>query len=114
MYEIWLMLNIVWEIALGVWPLLLGAVILWLAIVGTAWRQDTGHWRAAIWPALLTGAAVAVVVALLMPGWTRSTLSNMGYGVDWAILLALSAGAATVAIAFAWPLLAWCQGRTRA
>lgn len=31
MYEIWLMLNIVWEIALGVWPLLLMAAVLWLA-----------------------------------------------------------------------------------
>ncbi len=114
MYEIWLMLNIVWEIALGIWPLLLGALILWLAILGAARRKVTGHWRAAIRPALVIGAVVAIVAALLMPGWTRSTLSDVSYRVDWAILLAMGVGAGTAAVAFAWPLLAWLQGRTRA
>jgi uncharacterized membrane protein YdjX (TVP38/TMEM64 family) len=114
MYEIWLMLNIVWEIALGIWPLLLAGAVLWLALLGTAWRQDGRHWRTSTWPALGIGAAVAVVAALVLPGSIGSTLSDMGYWVDWGMLLALAAAAGGVAVAFAWPLLSWRHGRARA
>jgi hypothetical protein len=113
MYEIWLALNIVWEIALGIWPLLLVAAVLWLALMGTAWRQDGRHWRAGLWPAVAIGLVLAILAVLLIPGWTRSTLSDMGYWLDWAVLLGLAAGVAAVAVAFAWPLLAWRHGRAR-
>ena len=111
MYEIWLMLNIVWEIALTIWPLLLTGAVVWLGLWGTAWRQNGRHWRAGLWPALAIGAAVAVVAALLLPGSIGSSLSDMGYWVDWGMLLALAAGAGGVAVAFAWPLLALRRGR---
>lgn len=114
MYEIWLMLNIVWEIALGVWPLLLVAAVLWLALMGTSWRSAGAHWRAALVPALGIGLVMAVVAALMLPGWTQSELSNMGYWVDWAALVGLAAAAGGVVAAFAWPLLAWRRGRADA
>ena len=42
MYEVRLMLNIAWEIALGMWPVLLGGVVLWGALMLAAWmRQGT-------------------------------------------------------------------------
>jgi hypothetical protein len=113
MYEIWLMLNIIWEIALGIWPLVLTVVVLWLGVVGAAWRQDRRHWRASIWPALAVGAAAAVAAALLLPGWAHSALSNMGYWLDWGVLLAFAAAAGTVVAAFAWPLLTRYSGRAR-
>ena len=106
MYEIWLMLNIIWEVALTIWPLLLAGAVVWLVLLGTAWRQDGRQWRAGLWPALVIGAGVAVVAALLLPSAIGSTLSDMGYWVDWGMLLALSAGAGAVVAAFAWPLLA--------
>jgi hypothetical protein len=114
MYEIWLMLNIVWEIALGAWPLLLMAAVLWLALMGTSWRIAGAHWRAALLPALGIGLVMAVVAALMLPGWTQSALANMGYWVDWAILLGLAAAAGGVVAAFAWPVLAWRRGRVQA
>jgi hypothetical protein len=114
MYEIWLMLNIVWEIALGLVPLLLLAAALWLALMGTSWRTAGTHWRAGLLPALGVGVVTAIVAALLVPGWTRSTLADMGYWVDWATLLGLAAAAGGVAAAFSWPLLAWRHGRARA
>ena len=111
MYEIWLMLNIVWEIALGVWPLLLMAAVLWLALMGTSWRTAGAHWRAALVPALGIGLAIAVVAALMLPGWTQSELSNMGYWVDWANLLVIALGLGAVAAVFFWPLLALRKGK---
>jgi peptidoglycan biosynthesis protein MviN/MurJ (putative lipid II flippase) len=114
MYEIWLMLNIVWEIALGVWPLLLGAALLWLALISTAWRTAGSHWRAGLLPALLIGVAVAVAAFLLLPGSLHSTLSDMGYWLDWVTLLGLAAAVGGAGAAFAWPLLAWRHGQVKA
>lgn len=114
MYEIWLMLNIVWEIALGVWPLLLVTALLWLALMGTAWRTGGAHWRAGLLPALVIGLAAAVAAFLLVPGSLRSTLSDMGYWLDWATLFGLATAVGGTLAAFAWPLLAWRRGRAQA
>jgi hypothetical protein len=111
MYEIWLMLNIVWEIALGLWPPLLVAALLWLALMTTAWRASTSHWRAGLVPALIIGVVTAIGAALLLPGSLRSTMADMGYWLDWATLLGLAAAVGGVAAAFVWPLAAWRHAR---
>ncbi len=107
MYEIWLMLNIVWEVALGAAPLLLVAGLLWLALMATAWRIAGARWRAGFLPALLIGLTVAVAAFFVLPGSLRSTLSDMGYWLDWATQLGLALASGAAAAAFAWPLLAW-------
>ncbi len=114
MYEIWLMLNIVWEIALEQWPLLLVVAVLWLALMGTTWRSAGTGWRAGLLPALGVGVVTAIVAALVLPGLTRSTLSDMGYWLDWAALLGLAVAVGGAVAAFAWPLLVWRRGRVQA
>lgn len=106
MYEVWLAMNIVWEIALGLWPVLLGAALLWAAVMATAWIRPGTRWRAGLPMALGIGVAVTAAAVVLLPGWTRSSLSELTYWVDWANLLAVSAGFGTAAVALAWPLLA--------
>ena len=106
MYEIWLMMNILWELALGIWPLLLGAALLWVVLMGAALARPGARWGAGLPLALLVGAVVAAVAFVLLPGWTRASLSDMGYWVDWANLLGIAAGFGAMAAAFAWPLLA--------
>jgi len=113
MYELWLMLNIVWEIALGLWPVLLLAALLWVALAATAWGRTGAHWRTGLVPALGIGMVTAIVAALLLPGSLRSSLSDMGYWLDWATLAGLAAAVGGVVAAFAWPLIAWRQGRTQ-
>jgi len=113
MYEIWLVLNILWEIALGVWPLLLGAGLLWAAMMAAAVRRPGSRWRAGLPWALGVGGAATLGALLLVPGWTRSSLSEMGYWVDWANLLAVAGGFGAAAAAFAWPLMAMRQGLAR-
>ena len=48
MYEIWLMLNIVYELALEVWPWLLALALLWLLLMARAWRRGGAAWRASL------------------------------------------------------------------
>lgn len=61
MYEIWLVLNIVYEIALGIWPILLGFFLLWLGLMLVARKKFS--W-CALRPAIFSGAIIAVVMFL--------------------------------------------------
>jgi hypothetical protein len=106
MYEIWLALNILWEIALTMWPLLAAAALLWAVLMGLAAQRAGRAWARGRVPALLAGAAVAAVAFVALPGLTRSSLGELRYWVDWANLLAMAGGFGALAVAFAWPLAA--------
>ncbi len=104
MYEIWLVLNILWEIALGVWPLLAAAALAWVVLMILAARRPGACWRSAWRPAIVVAALVAVAAFLLVPGGTRSSLANLSYWVDWANLAAIALGFGAAAGAFVLPL----------
>lgn len=99
MYEIWLMLNIVYEVALTVWPLLMVGLLVWLALLGMAGRRlNTG---ALAW-SLVLGGVGGLAAGLVLPALTQSSLGDLGYWLDWAALagLALACGALVAAAAF--------------
>lgn len=110
MYEIWLALNIVYEITLGVWPALLVLLLVWIALLVAARGRLSAH---ALRPALALGALVAAALVLAVPSLTQSSLANMGYWVDWANLLAIALGLGALAAVFAWPLAALACPRCR-
>ena len=108
MYEIWLMLNILWELALGAWPLLAAALLAWAVLLGLAWRRssDAGATRMRAWRGALAVGAVATVVAfLVMPALTRSSLGELAYWVDWLSLAGMACGVGAATFVFSWPLL---------
>ena len=84
MYEIWLVINILWEIALGIWPLLLAAAVAWALLAQWVGRRPDAQWRSALVTAMVVGLLVAVAAAAMIPGWSRASISDMGYWVDWA------------------------------
>jgi drug/metabolite transporter (DMT)-like permease len=61
----------------------------------------------------VTLAAVAVLLSLAavlaLPSLSQSTLSDMGYWVDWAALLGMAAGVGVAAAVLLWPVLAMRQ-----
>lgn len=103
MYEIWLMLNILYEIALPLWPALLLALLLWL---GLLWAARAGL-RASGWrqPALI-GAGATALAFLALPAATQSSLGQLDYWVDWAFVAAVALGVGAAVALYAWPLLA--------
>ena len=105
MYEIWLVLNILWEIALGAAPWLLAALAVWIALMVTAARRGAA-WRAGLGGAAAVAAVVAVVAFLWVPGATRSSLGELRYWVDWANLAGVALGFAGAAALLVWPLFA--------
>ena len=108
MYEIWLAMNIVYEIALGIWPLLALLLAVW-AVMLVAARRRLGARQ--VRQAALLGALVAVALFFSVPTLTQSSLANMGYWVDWANLLAIALGLGALAAVFSVPLLGLAGGR---
>lgn len=105
MYEIWLAMNIVWEMAVAQasWtvPLALAfAVLVVIALVrGADWRRGwRWAWRIGL---LATVAAIAFLPALSGAAW-----SDLSYVVDWAMLVATAVAVGAVVAVFVWPLAA--------
>lgn len=101
MYEIWLALNIAYEIALSLWPYIAVGVGGWLVLLLVAGRRLGRH---AVLPSLAVGATVAVLAFLALPAMSRSSFADMGYWVDWANLLGLAVACGGFAALLAFPL----------
>lgn len=103
MYEIWLAMNIVYEMALGLLPALLALALVW-AVVMVIYRRKLALVSATALVAVAVLVTLAAVLAL--PSLSKSTLGDMGYWVDWANLLAMAAGFGVAAALLLWPVLA--------
>ena len=115
LYEIWLGLNIFWELALanpGVIAAIGGAWLLLAAFVLSRKPlcSACAAWRAAMSRALMLAVAIGAVAFFLIPGATQSSFDAMGYWLDWATVTGLAAASAGIAFAFLLPLLALCHG----
>jgi hypothetical protein len=107
MYEIWLALNIAWEIA-STRAVLLAFVAAFLLLAWVlALRAPGARWRLAAPRAIAAGVAATILAGLLWPAFTGSSLGEIGYWVDAAALVGLALLAGVVVGAFAWPLAAW-------
>jgi len=106
MYEIWLALNILFELGLMYLPtlILLGAV--WAALMAVAIVRGQAAWCAARRPAIVIGIVVTGVMILLTPSLTLSSLGELKYWVDWANLAAIAGGFGALAAALTLPLAA--------
>lgn len=103
MYEIWLAANILWELALFNWPLLLGYAFVLGILLLLALRARPLSWRAGLIPALVLGAVITLISMLWVPSLIGAQLSDLAYWVDWANLFAVSAGFGAAAAALGWP-----------
>ncbi len=103
MYEIWLAMNIVYEIALSVAPWLAVLLLVWLVLLVLARKRLS---LCALRPALVLTALVAGVLFFALPALTQSSFANMGYWVDWANLLAVALGLGALVGVFCIPVAA--------
>lgn len=102
MHEIWLALNIAYELALSALPLVAVVVGSWLALM---WAARDGLSARHIPLALGVGMLAAVVAALAVPPLTGASLADMGTWLDWASLAALALGLGAVVALLAWPVI---------
>ncbi|GAB1458266.1 hypothetical protein MASR2M50_00400 [Thauera sp.] len=106
MYEIWLTLNILYELGLQYLPVVIGTALLWLALMAVAAARGRAGWGAALKPAIAIAVVVTAITFFVTPGMTQSSFANMGYWVDWGNLLLYAAAFGAVGGALAWPVAA--------
>ena len=106
MYEIWLTLNILYELGLQYLPVVIGTALLWLVLMAVAAAPGRAGWGAALKPAIAVAVVVTAITFFITPGMTQSSFANMGYWVDWGNLLLYAAAFGAVGGALAWPLAA--------
>jgi hypothetical protein len=100
MYEIWLMLNIAWELLrMYLWPLV-GVLLVWVLLMASA----RNRLQSRDWHLFARVAVVVFPVALFVVPWlTLSSIEEARYLLDWITLIGLAAGAAIVVAAFVVP-----------
>lgn len=104
MYEIWLMLVIVWELMLSSGAWLWAAVGLWLALMAIgALRPGGSWWRGAI-KAVGLGALTAGACFFVLPGIVGSSMSELRYWVDWLALAGMAGGIGAAVAVYTWPV----------
>lgn len=107
MYEIWLLLNIGWEL-LWMYRVPVLAVLLALA---AAWFAARGRAASRGRTAFVLAAVVAFPLALFgLPQLSGSSLGEARYLPDWLAAIGLALGAAVLAGAFAAPIARLLSG----
>ncbi len=103
MYEIWLMINIIFEIALTIKLELAIAIVVFIALVlisAKKWQKRT------IKPSIYLGFLTSVICFFIIPLLTKSSITEMGYWVDWANLTSIALGLGVASIFYIYPILA--------
>jgi hypothetical protein len=104
-YEIWLGMNIMWEIVLGIMPYIVIAAIIWLAISWLTVKKKVS-WFPAFKSTFIIALVVTVSAFFALPTLTLSSFSDMSYWLDWATLSMMALGVGAVVFVFVWPMMA--------
>ena len=106
MYEIWLTLNILFELGLLYLPQVIITAALWILLTIMAVKRGNAGWAKALKPALVVFVVVTAITFFITPGMTKSPFANMGYWVDWGNLFLYAAAFGGVGAALTWPIAA--------
>lgn len=112
MYEIWLGMNILYELMWNYLPFVLAVVVSWVILMTYAIQHDAA-WRRGVRGGLLGMLVVSVVSFLAFPSLTMSSLGNLGYWIDYLFLFQIAVAYGVVfGLGFVWPVAA-LAARTR-
>ncbi len=103
MYEIWLIINTFYELAMANLELVVGILVAWLALMVVAGMKKTSAWGKGFMPALAVAVLVWIAGFVLVPSLTKSSFSNVTYFWDYLVVAGVAAGFAGLAAAFVWP-----------
>ncbi|MGE4339234.1 MAG: hypothetical protein AB7E55_25150 [Pigmentiphaga sp.] len=106
MYEIWLGLNIAWELTLLHRWAVGGYLVLLIALHAFALARSAAAWRQSLFAAVILGLLLALVAVFALPLAADSSLANVTYLLDWLALIGLALGTGLAGGLLFWPLLA--------
>lgn len=104
MYEIWLVINTIYELVLANQGLVLGIVLPWLALMLFTQFKKHVRWLQALKPTLLIAVVSWLVFFALVPSLTKSSFASVNSVIDWLTVAGVAAGLAGVVAIFAGPI----------
>lgn len=104
MYEIWLMLNIVWEILLSTGMWLWATLVLWLGLMAINLGSSKVCWGRGLLKAAILGLIAGAMTFVTLPTLVDSSMSELRYWVDWVALAGMSAGIGGAVAMLSWPV----------
>jgi len=110
LYNIWMSINVVYEMLL---PLLWLVVLLGLAWAATLVlalkRASMSQWRRSLPMTGLVGLVGAVLVFFLVPFLTHSSLADLYKFIDWLFLVGTAVAVGVALMVATWPGLTWLK-----
>jgi len=103
-YELWLALNIVYELALANLAVLIILAIAIAFLFGVAAVKGAPAWGKGLKVGIIAGVIVTIAGIFFVPTMIGSSIGDVAYWVDWANLFAVSAGFGAAAAALIWPI----------
>lgn len=104
MYEIWLIINTFYELALMNIGLIVGVFVVWAGLMLATQFKKTQPWCTSVKPALLVAVLVWVVSFMLVPSMTKSSFANVTYILDYLVVAGVAAAIAGLVAVFVAPL----------
>lgn len=104
MYEIWLILNTFYELALANLGLVLGTLVVWLMLMLVTQFSKKLPWSKGVKAAIIVGLVAWVIFFALVPSLTKSSFAEVNSVIDWLSVAGVAAGFAGLLAIFIGPL----------
>lgn len=104
MYELWLVINTFYELALVNLGLVLSTLVVWLVLMLVTQLRKKQPWSKGIKTAFAVGIVAWVIFFMLVPGLTNSSFASVNSIVDWLTVAGVAGGFAVVLALFVGPI----------
>lgn len=104
MYEIWLIINTFYELALANLGLVLSTLVVWLVLMLITQLRKQQSWGQGIKAAVMVGLVAWVVFFAMLPSLTNSSFAAVNSVVDWLTVAGLAAAIAALVALFIGPI----------
>jgi len=110
LYNIWMGINIVYEMLLPLlWLVVLLALAWGLTLVLALKRAPKTQWRRSLPITALVGLAAAALTFVFVPVLTHAGFSDLYKFIDWMFLIGTALAIGAVVMVATWPGLTWLK-----
>lgn len=104
MYEIWLIINTFYELALANLGLVLSTLIVWLVLMLITQLRKQLPWGQGIKAAIVVGLVAWVIFFAMLPSLTKSSFAAVNSIIDWFTVAGVAAAFAALLALFVGPI----------
>ena len=104
MYEIWLIINTIYELALANLSWVLSTLVIWLMLMLVTQFSKKLPWSTGVKAAVVVGLIAWVIFFALVPSLTKSSFEYVNSVIDWLAVGGVAAAFAGLLAMFVGPL----------